>query len=242
MELDPWDAYGAGMWAVYRGERSPGMVERSDGLIEVDTTFGYLSPIGDWLPHERTALDRAHGRCLDVGCGAGRVSLELQARGLDTVGIDASPGAVALSRERGARDVRLTTIECFPVSEGPFDTVVMYGNNLGLLRDARHAPWLLRRLGRLTSPRATVLGGGLDAHDTNDPLHLAYQAENVRRGRMPGQIRLRIRHREKRTPWFDYLFASIEELTDLTRGTGWRVADVVRGDGGPMYVAILEKA
>jgi SAM-dependent methyltransferase len=231
------------MWARYRGDpRGFGVVERSDGLIEVENTFGYLAPIAEWLPHEREALDLAHGRCLDVGAGAGRVSLELQSRGHEVVAIDPSEGAIAVCRDRGVLDARVTTVERLPVGAGPFDTVVMYGNNLGLLRDARHAPWLLRRLARLTGEDATILGGCLEPHRTDDPVHLAYQAENVRRGRMPGQIRLRIRYREKATPWFDYLLVSIPELERLSEGTGWRVDDVVHDAGGsPMYVAVLRK-
>jgi SAM-dependent methyltransferase len=231
------------MWARYRDDpRGFGVVERSDGLIEVENTFGYLAPIAEWLPHEREALDRAHGRCLDVGAGAGRVSLELASRGHEVVAIDPSEGAVAVCRDRGVLDARVTTVERLPVGEGPFDTVVMYGNNLGLLRDARHAPWLLRRLARLTGEDATILGGCLEPQRTDDPVHLAYQAENVRRGRMPGQIRLRIRYREKATPWFDYLFVSIPELERLSEGTGWRVDDPPHDAGGsPMYVAVLRK-
>ena len=235
------DAYGASMEAAFRdGRGAHGMVERDDGWIETESTFDYLGPLRTWGAHERQAIRRARGRVLDVGCGAGRVALHLQDHGHEVVAIDVSEGACRVSRERGVRDVRPLAVEEIREADGPFDTVVMYGNNLGLLRDAKHGPWLLKRLAKATSPRARILGGNLDVYRTDEPAHLAYQERNRRRGRISGQIRLRIRYREKATPWFDYLFVSIPELEVIAAAGGWRVAEVVWNDG-PMYVAVLEK-
>ncbi|MGE5226927.1 MAG: class I SAM-dependent methyltransferase [Planctomycetaceae bacterium] len=236
------DAYGASMEAAFRAGRGHnGVVERDDGWIEAESTFDYLAPFRAWMPHERRAMRRARGRVLDVGCGAGRVSLHLQERGHEVVAIDVSQGACRVSRERGVRDVRPLAVEQIRAADGPFDTVVMYGNNLGLLRDATHGPWLLKRLAKATSPSARILGGNLDVYRTDEPAHLAYQERNRRRSRMSGQIRLRIRYREKATPWFDYLFMSIPELEAIATAGGWRIADVMWNGDGPMYVAVLEK-
>lgn len=235
------DAYGEAMTAAFRGDpRGIAVVERSDGRVMLDVGIDYLAPARRWVPEERAAIRRARGRVLDVGCGAGRVALHLQERGHEVVAIDVSPGAVALSRERGVRDARELTASQVRAADGPFDTIVMYGNNLGLLRDARHATWLLRRFARAATEGAVLLGGTNDPYRTEDPNHLAYQAENRRRGRMPGQIRMRIRFHELATPWFDYLFVSKDELAKVVEGTGWRLADTVE-DGSAQYVAVLEK-
>ena len=234
------DAYGEAMAAAFRGDpRGIASVERSDGRIMLDIGIDYLAPARRWVPEERAAIRRAKGRVLDVGCGAGRVALHLQ-DGHEVVAIDVSPGAVALSRERGVRDARELAASQVRVADGPFDTIVMYGNNLGLLRDARHAKWLLRRFARATTDGALLLGGTLDPYRTEDPSHLAYQAENRGRGRMSGQIRLRIRFNDLATPWFDYLFVSKDELAMLVEDTGWRLADTV-DDGSAQYVAVLER-
>ena len=79
-----------------------------------------------------------------------------------------------------------------------------------------------------------------DPYRTEDPSHLAYQAENRRRGRMAGQIRMRIRFNDLATRWFDYLFVSKVELASLVEGTGWRLADTI-DDGSAQYVAVLER-
>ena len=79
-----------------------------------------------------------------------------------------------------------------------------------------------------------------DVFRTDDPAHLAYQDRNRTRGRMPGQIRLRVRYRELATPWFDYLMVSPDELADLLVDSGWTISRVLESED--TYVAILEKS
>lgn len=139
------------------------------------------------------------------------------------------------------RDTHVTRVEDVDESLGVFDTVVMYGNNLGLLASRTRAKRLLRRFARITSDRARILGECLDPYTTDNPEHLAYHERNRSRGRMGGQIRIRIRFRAVASPWFDYLFVSRPELEELLEGTGWRLARVVEDDT-PLYVAVIEKS
>jgi SAM-dependent methyltransferase len=239
---DERDAFGGYVAAAFRGERRPiGSIERDDGWVEGDDGSNYLAPPRGWGANERTAIRLARGRVLDAGCGAGRVALHLQDRGLDVVAVDVSAGAIEVCRGRGVSDARAMAIEGIRASDGPFDTVVMYGNNIGLLRDAVHARWLLRRLHRATTPGAAIIGGTVDPYDTAEPAHVAYHARNRRRGRMGGQIRLRVRYQERATPWFDYLFLSREELEAIAHDAGWRVDAVFDREAGPAYVAVLRK-
>jgi hypothetical protein len=168
--------------------------------------------------------------------GAGRVALELQARGREVVAIDVSPGAVETARGRGVHDVRLLAFEDVDASLGAFDTVVMYGNNFGLFGSRQRARRTLRRLRPFVG---RIVAASNDPYGTEDPVHLAYHERNRRRGRMSGQLRIRIRYRDLVDPWFDYLIASPEEMTEIVGGTGWEVRRLVRG-AGSYYVAVLE--
>ena len=218
------------------------IVERDDGLI-MASRFGlgyYLAPYGKWPLRQRRALRLARGRVLDVGAGAGRVALHLQQKGYEVVAIDSSPGAVEVCRRRGVRDARLLRLEEVDGALGRFDTVVMYGNNLGLLSSRAKGRRLLRRLHGITTERGRILGEILDPYPGAAPIHLAYHQRNRKRGRMSGQIRIRIRYRDLATPWFDYLFLSRPELEELVEGTGWLVARTIDAEG-PLYVAVLEK-
>lgn len=237
------DGYGEMLLdALEQGGEVLEIVERDDGLI-MASRFGpelYFAPYRKWPSRQRRAMRLARGRVLDVGAGAGRVALKVQEKGQHVVAIDASPGAVEVCHRRGVRDARVMRVEDVDESLGVFDTVVMFGNNLGLLGSKARAPRLLRRLAAITSERGRILGECSDPYATEDPEHLAYHERNRRRGRMGGQLRIRIRYRKLATPWFDYLFLSEDELGGLLNGTGWRLARRIE-DGGPFYVAVIEK-
>jgi SAM-dependent methyltransferase len=237
------DAYGEMILASLDDPDIPEIVERDDGSI-MASRFGpayYLAPYPKWPGRQRRALRFARGRILDVGAGGGRIPLHFQQKGYDVVAIDASPGTIEACRRRGVRDARVMRIEDVDASLGVFDTVVMFGNNLGLLASRAKAPRILRRLARITSERARIIAEGTDPYSTDDAGHLAYHERNRQRGRMGGQLRIRIRFREIASPWFDYLFLSRRELEEILEGTGWRLIRMIEDDKGP-YVAVIEKS
>ena len=236
------DAFGKAMHDAWRGKLGNVLViERDDGLIDADFCMKvYLSGPKGWPPHMRRALALARGRVLDVGCGAGRHSLYLQQKGLEVLGIDNSPLAVRLCRERGVAAKTLSITELSP-KHGMFDTILMLGNNFGLLGGRRRGRAILRRFHRMTAPGARIIAETFDPYLTDNPVHLAYHRRNRRRGRMGGQVRIRARYQTLATPYFDYLFVSKAELASLLRGTGWRAARFLDGPG-PAYIAVLEKA
>jgi SAM-dependent methyltransferase len=211
------------------------IIERDDGFLDA-AKFLYFAPVTQWPAVERRALRWVRGRVLDAGLGAGRVALELQRRGRSVVGIDISPGAVEVAGERGVRDVRLLAFEAVDDSIGQFDTIVMLGNNFGLFGSPSKARRLLRRLRPLAD---RIVAASIDPHATEDPAHLAYQERNRRRGRMAGQLRLRVRYRDLIGPWFNYLFVSPDEMASILEGTQWRITRLLQS-GSAYYVAILE--
>lgn len=237
------DAYGQELSAYLTEGRADEIVERDDGFITAsDWPKRYFEDFNAWAGYEKQAMRFVQGsRALDVGCGAGRVSLYLQRKGLKVTAIDNSPLAIRLCRKRGVKDARVLAIEQLKrLPADSFDTVVMFGNNFGLFGSFKRAKRLLRLLHRLTSPKAVILAGSLNPYQTRLAEHLRYQRRNRQRGRMGGQIRIRIRFREIKGPWFDYLLVSPAEMEGILVGTGWRQHKILRGNG-PVYVAVITK-
>jgi len=237
---DRQDAYGHEVYDCLAGRPVYEIVEREDGYIDAHPAGGYLAPYEDWPPSEKEAMGYVHGHVLDIGCGAGRHSLYLQEKGFDVTGIDVSPLAIDVCTRRGLRYALVMPITRVTTRLGTFDTIVMMGNNFGLLANAQRAGRLLRRLHRMTSPGARVIAQARDPYDTDNPFHHEYHRRNRERGRMGGQLRIRVRYQKYVTPWFDYLFVSQEEMESILSGTGWTAVRYL-GLGEPSYIAIIEK-
>ena len=93
----------------------------------------YTAPYRDWADCEKRAIRFARGRVLDIGCAAGRHAIYLQERGHDVLGIDISPLALKVAKLRGLRKTRLLPITKVSRRLGTFDTILLLGNNFGLL-------------------------------------------------------------------------------------------------------------
>jgi SAM-dependent methyltransferase len=236
------DAYGREIHDHYLGRKTgPEICERSDGFISTSMgPAGYFTEYADWSVCDRRAIDKARGRVLDVGCGAGRHALYLQSKGLDVLGIDVSPLALKTCRLRGLNKTKLASITDTTPRWGTFDTIVMFGNNFGLFASLARARGLLRRFQRMTSPAARLIVQSTDPYQTDEPWHKRYQRQNRRRGRMPGQVRIRVRYKGWISPWFDYLLVSQDEMRMVLEPTGWQVTRFYDSPG-PSYAALIEK-
>lgn len=235
------DAFGREIYDYFKHGVGTEIVERDDGFIDVSSgPAAYFTEYGDWGQHLKKAIGYARGRVLDVGCGAGRHSLYLQKKGHDVVAIDVSPLAVKVTKLRGVKRARVMPVTKVTARLGTFDTILMFGNNFGLFESRKRASWLLGRFRAVTSGNARLIVESGDPYRTTNRCHLDYHKLNRRRGRMPGQTRLRVRYQAYATSWFDYLLVSPDEMKQLVEGTGWRVAKVFRSKG-PAYSAVIER-
>ena len=246
MKLKPHqDAIGQAMYDQWEHGNSyelVELVERDDGFISHGAGPGkYFAPYRDWAACEKRVIRHAQGRVIDIGCGAGRHAVYLQERGHDVLGIDVSPLALKVARLRGLRKTRALAVTQATRRLGIFDTILMLGNNFGLMGNRTRARWLLRRFKSITPPEGRIIASTNDLYQTDAKEHLAYQRNNRRRGRMSGQIRCRIRHRQYATPYFDFLMVSLKEMNGIVEGTGWAITRHYEGPGS-LYAVVLEKS
>lgn len=234
------DAFGQILWAHHNGKRIYEIIERDDGYIDASDPQQYFSSYQEWSPHTQKAMKHVKGKVLDIGCGAGRHSLYLQEKGFDVLGTDVSPLAIKVCKLRGLKKAKVISIEGLSFEPGSFDTILMLGNNFGLFGSLHKARELLGRFNVFSSEDAVIIAETLDPYRTENPAHLEYHELNRNRGRMGGQVRIRVRFGEYATSWYDYLFVSREEMVNIVRDTGWRVKQFIDSDSTG-YVAVIEK-
>lgn len=236
------DAYGQEIWAFFQGKESYEIVERDDGFIDLSGSPSiYFAGFKKWLKQEKEAIEFVKGKVLDVGAGAGRVSLYLQKQDFDVLAIDNSPLAIKVCKKRGVKKAKILPFEKIEkLKPAIFDTIIMFGNNFGLFGSPKKAKKLLKKLHQISSPEALIIAESNDPYKTKDPAHLSYHKFNKKRGRMPGQLRIRVRFRNYIGDWFDYLIVSKKEMRKILKDTGWRIKKFI-DSGKSSYIAIIEK-
>lgn len=242
MNFQPFDIFAQALWQFNETGKADLRTEREDGFKGREFVQNYFTTYADFPTIEKQALKFARGRVLDVGCGAGRHSLYFQRRGVHATAIDVSPPIVQLAQARGVRNVRVADISRkLPFAKQSFDTVLLFGNNLGIAGSLPHFRRMLRELDRVTSPRGRIIATTRQPSTTN-PLHRSYLRKNLKRGRYCGQIRMRLRFGGKRGGWFDLLLLAPTDLMRMALEEGWELKQVFTEKNFELgYAVVMEK-
>jgi SAM-dependent methyltransferase len=237
------DVFGRALLDWATGGVVPEVLEREDGFTQIGAGPDvYLSEFKDWPNAERKSLRYVRGRVMDVGCGAGRVALELQRRGVDVVGLDASPLASQAATICGVDEVWSTALEDLDSRVAAFDSLVLFGNNFGIFETPTRARRILSHLAKTTKPEARIFVESTSAYFGGAPAFTrSYYLRNRARGVSPGQVKLRYHYGHLVGPWFRWLYVSRSEMRSILVGTGWRLERVVGDHPVEPYVAVLIK-
>lgn len=165
-------------------------------------------PVHRWLaepsPEEEALLGQALSPVLDIGCGPGRLVLALARRGVASLGVDPSPGAAALCRERGAPILERSVFDRLP-GTGRWGSALLVDGNIGIGGDPVA---LIRRL------RGLVRRGGRILVELDPP----GVSSGVRRARLAGDGAV--------GPWFPWARVGVTDAVHLAGMSGCELAEV----------------
>ena len=126
-------------------------------VVRADTAEAVVLDLDRWnrpaSGEERALLSAVEGPVIDLGCGPGRLVVDLAARRVPVLGVDVSPDAVDLARRRGAAVLQRDLFGDLP-DEGRWATVLLFDGNIGIGGDPVR---LLRRCRRLTARAGRLL-------------------------------------------------------------------------------------
>ena len=239
---DSSDAFGKALLDWVKGGTTPEIVERDDGVIEIGAGAEvYLMEFDEWPSAEQLSMHYVRGRVADVGCGGGRVALHLQKLGCHVVGVDSSPLALRAARLYGVKKTVCARVDQMGSRIEDFDTIILFGNNLGVFGTPERAKMILTRWAKKMPRGARILVESTNPLSGGAPvIDRPYCKRNLTRGVAPGQCRLRVWYDRSPSPWFNWFFASRTDFTRLVRGTGWSIVDLLTSAADEPYVAVLE--
>ena len=148
MTNDP--TMGSTQWAEWR---------RMVDLDEYEARWDQMAERGE-NPHGEVdfVMQFAPRTALDAGCGFGRVGIELDARGVDIVGVDLDPDLLDRARRRApALDWRLANLAAVDLHR-QFDLVVVAGNVIGFV-DGPDRESAVRNCARHVAPAGHLVMG-----------------------------------------------------------------------------------
>jgi SAM-dependent methyltransferase len=196
----------------YRGDTPAKIIiHREDGLKEDHPISTYFLNASNFSSLDKTAIDLCRGRILDVGAGAGRHSLALQALGFKVCAIDIAPEAVDIMKRRGIEDARRADI--FDFKDEPFDTLLLLMHGVGIAKNLSGLDRLLNHVRGLVKPEGQVLLDSFDLHKTKNPVNQAYQNFISRTGRYCGEIRFQFEYKGEKGPVIEWLQIDPHTLT-----------------------------
>ena len=176
---------------------------------------------------ERTALQLATGKILDVGAGSGCHALALQEMDKEVCAIDISPLSVEVMKQRGVNDARLVNLfdEQFT---GQFDTILMLMNGSGIIGRLENMPAFFKKMKQLLRPGGCILMDSSDLRylfeDEDGNLDIAPEDDYF------GEIDFRMQYKSIKGDSFDWLYIDFNTLNLYARQAGFKAEKIENGE------------
>jgi SAM-dependent methyltransferase len=182
-------------------QAQPPTVHSSDGRSWTMPLQRYL---GSLTAADEDVLSRATAPVLDVGCGPGRHVLALARRGSLALGVDVSPVAVRIARERGAIVRQASVFDDIP-GAGTWGSALLLDGNIGI---GGRPTALLARLARLLRPGGVVL------------------AELEAAGAPSGSTRIRLEAGGAVSDWFRWAHVGVDAVHEHAAAADLEVREI----------------
>ena len=185
---------------------------------------------------ERTALQMATGKILDVGAGSGCHSLTCKSR-KEVHAIDISPLSVEVMKQRGVRSVSQTNLFNEQFAD-EYDTILMLMNGSGIIGKLENLPDFFRKMKLLLRPGGCVLMDSsnlsylFEEEDGSIVINLA--------GDYYGEVDFQMQYKNVKGDSFDWLYIDFQTLSIYAAENGFK-AELVKEGTHYDYLAKLSR-
>lgn len=175
---------------------------------------------------EQKALQLAKGKVLDVGCGAGSHSLNLQNdRNLDVISIDISENAIQACKLRGLKNPRVQDL--MNLENEKFDTILLLMNGTGIFGTLKNTPKFIQKLKSLLNP------GGQILIDSSDLLYMFDKDEEgafeIPANNYYGELTFTISYKNETEDDFPWLYLDYNTLQNAAFANDLKCKLIIEG-------------
>lgn len=237
------DLLGKAMWD-FQTQQAPQDLITETNISEPDEmSVAYLFRDFAQMPVlEQKALQLAHGRVLDVGCGAGSHSLFLQNKQkLPVTAIDISPKAIDVCRLRGVQNAMIQDVMTLELSahEPLFDTLLLLMNGTGICGRLHNISSFLQKLKSLLSAEGQIL------IDSSDLIYMFDEDEDGGKWISTdmdyyGELVFQMTYKNEQEDPFPWLYVDFNTLQNAAHANGLSCELVLEGENYD-YLARLKK-
>ncbi|QEK51621.1 class I SAM-dependent methyltransferase [Pedobacter aquae] len=178
---------------------------------------------------EAFALRQCKGKVLDIGAGAGAITLILQKRGFDVTALEISPGAAEVMQKRGVQKIINTNI--FDYQDEQYDTLLLMMNGIGFCQYLDEIERFLHHAKKLLKPEGQIL------FDSSDVLYL-YENKKYEDDGYYGEIDYQYEYKGKKGDWFTWIYVARDIMKEIATKCGFQM-EVLFDDGSDQYLARL---
>ena len=197
------DIHGQAILDYYNGERNePLILHNSYGEPEAMPVEVFFREPIDFTDLENQAISECRGKTLDIGAGAGAMSLLLQGLEFDVTAIENSPGCIETMKALGVRQV---IDEDYAVHHGKYDTLFMSMNGIGIIGKLDKLGSFFKNAKNLLNPSGQIV---LDSSD----IEYLYQDDLAKPDHYYGEVSYCYEYKGTKGEWFDWVYIDSETL------------------------------
>ncbi len=178
---------------------------------------------------ELLALRLCKGKVLDIGAGAGAISLALQRRNFDVTALEISPGAVEVMKARGVE--KIINKDIFKFTDEKYDTLLLMMNGIGFCQYLDEVGNFLEHAKQLLNKNGQIL------FDSSDVSYL-YENQKYEDDGYFGEIDYQYEYLNNKGDWFSWIYIERSLMQEIAEKSGFHM-EVLFDDGSDQYLARL---
>jgi precorrin-6B methylase 2 len=224
------DILGEALVDYYNGVDLPLMINNKYGEPEEMPIEVFFRDKEDLTALEQAAILHCKGVVLDVGAGAGAITIMLQDE-FEVTAIESSEGACQVMKQLGVRNGIVGDV--FDYQGAGYDTLLLLMNGIGLVGELGKLTNALKYFSSLISADGQIL---LDSSD------ISYLYDDVDKPteKYYGQLSYQYSYKDQLGEWFEWLYVDNETLKEHADKAGLAV-EILYEDDADQYLARLTK-